>query len=126
MRILFVTAYPITTNELWRLSRCDIRHEFMQMMTGLNIEDSIDEIMKIDPDVILLSYDTGSTSFTGADLARALQKKGIRAVIVENTSTKFDDFCRHKVRLDCNVQEDPRKLALLIGSIKKKTFRRVV
>lgn len=126
MNVLFVSAYPCTVSMQWLLSGCGKKHAFKQMMTGLNILEAVKNITEIDPDIIFVSFDVGSASFNGIDLVFALQEGGIRAFIVENTSTKFDEFHRRGLILDFNAQENPGELALIVNLIEGKKFRHAV
>ena len=122
MKVLFVSAYPRTIDLQWCLSGCGSKHTHKKIMTGLSITDAVVDITELDPDVIFVSFDIGSASFNGVDLVIALQEKGIRSVIAENTSTKFDDFHRHGLFLDFNAQENPGELALIINSVEQESF----
>ena len=128
MNVLFVSAYDNTVRQQWLFSECGRRHNFRQMKTRLNISSSAREIIELRPDVIFMSYDTGSADFNGADLALALKRVNEDLIIIENTSTNMDDFNRNGRGIDLvyNALEDPMWLSRIINSIERGAFRHAV
>lgn len=120
LRVLFISENANTSRNQWDLSGCgDDGHVFFHKKADFDINRTIREIKLIDSDVIVIDFNIGSTVVNGFYLANCLQESGQTAILIENTSVPSQSFSSREVRLDYNAEENPEKLAEIIGLIVK-------
>ena len=120
LNILFISDNVGTARDQWDLSGCgDNGHLFFHKTVGPDIDRTIREIGRINPDVIIISFDTGSTVVNGPYLVNCLQEECHTALLIENTSVPSQSFSSCELNLDYNTEESPEKLAEIIGLIVK-------
>lgn len=120
LKVLFISGNSSTSHNQWDLSGCgDDGHLFFHKKADPYTDSIITEIGRIDPDVIVISFDIGSNVLNGPVFVHCLQESGQTALLIENTSVPSQSFSSREVKLDYNAEESPEKLAEIISLIVK-------
>ncbi len=120
MRIMCIGADQQTIYNQWIESGCGTRHEYVPFIISGDVQDCLNKIANLDPDVIVISFSTGNLSVNGAEIARLLQENNCRAELVENTSSS-QNFRAYDVDVVYNAIESPEELAKIISQIARTT-----
>ncbi|MFA5934641.1 MAG: hypothetical protein WC827_02035 [Candidatus Paceibacterota bacterium] len=103
--------------ELWDLSGCNNKgHVFLHKTVSDNASPAVLEVIKKEPDIIVISFNIGSMNVKGPDFVRRLKQAGCHSLFIENTATADQSFSHHGVELDLNAHQDPDELMKLVNS----------
>lgn len=116
MKVLFVSGSKNDVVQLWYSSGCYLEHSFEHAII-VTIDNLLGKIRTIKPDVIIVSYNVGSQSYTGVDIALLMQEDFSEIMLVENTLASEESFSHHDVKVEFNVECDPEKLAQFLKSV---------
>ncbi len=116
MRVLFISHSKSDITQLWYSSGCHLEHTF-EHMAVTTINDLLDKICLVEPDVVVVSYNVGSQSHSGVDVAMLIQEDFSEIVLAENTIIQEESFLHRDVKIEFNVGWDPDKLAQLLKSV---------
>jgi hypothetical protein len=116
VKVLFVSGSKNDVVQLWYSSGCHLEHNF-EHITITTIDSLLGKIRAIEPDVIVVSYNVGSQSHTGVDVALLVQEDFSEITLVENTVASEESFSHRDVKVEFNVECDPEKLARFLKGV---------
>lgn len=117
MRILFVDDRPNEISRQWEESECSLEHEILPLEPFSSIERTIEQVIKYQPDVILIGYGLGSSKPTGSDVIMALRNQSYKGYIIANSGGGTYQFEHDSIPIDANASRTPDGLKNALRSL---------
>jgi hypothetical protein len=115
--VLFIDDRLGEVRQLWAESGCANSHGLLPLEPFDSIEQTVQVVESLKPDIIIVGYGLGKPNVTGANVIQSLRDLGYAGCIIANSGGGMAQFTRAGVAVDASANRSPDRLRKILTEL---------